>query len=107
MTNMKEKEDSLINSTFMKEILKMDSLMEKAKLNTKTVNYLSEHLNKILDFMVDTLSLTEAITKAILKPICQMEKVNFIGSMELNIQDSGNKVFNKVKEYKFYPMENS
>ncbi len=105
-TDTKAKENLSINSTYMKGISKMAFSMEKLTLNTETDKYLQELLKKTSESLAGIVFQTEAFMKEHLEQICPMEEANSIGQTELNIQVTGEKVYRKVKGYKFQPTEN-
>jgi hypothetical protein len=67
---------------------------------------LLELLNKTSEFTADIAFQMEAFMKEHSEQICQMEKANFYGPMESNIQDTGDKVCRKDKESRPSQTEN-
>ncbi len=81
MTNMKEEENLMINSLFMKVNLRLVFMMEKDWWNIKTDKYLKDLSKKIKGCMEDILFLMALIMKVHLEIICLMEMVIFTGQM--------------------------
>lgn len=80
-TNMKEEENLMINSLFMKVSLKPVFMMEKDWWNIKMDKYLKDLSKKTKEFMEDILFRMVLIMKVHLEIICLMEMAIFTGQM--------------------------